>query len=528
MPVDAALLKACRWAPDDDAPAWCGPTFPRLRTLRISMHHDDTAPLVRDLAEGMPSLRRLKFRWSPYAAREIFQLSRALGPQLEQLDVGPVGEQEDAVHKLPALVAGEVDWTERASMPDGAPRSVRVKRGAGCGHYQRIPTRRSRPMHLHLRTALAALALSACIHDPAPIPAEGAPPAEAPPSAATPSALTWEDLGPARFAEHPAAGAAELESAGPPDLARGANAGGATVALRVVDVRAGRQHRVQIDRAALAAISARARELGVERGSLPDAAGAPPDEVVSDGWSDDDDSRTLRTNTTTWPYRAIGTLFDGGGDCTGTRIGPRHVLTAAHCIYNRETSSWNTINFKPGRNGTTSAPYGSSGPHWYWVPDEYITLSSGINGYDIGLIILDAPVGNGWIGYGAWSGGFLGDQDLWMRGYPRCNTTGSPVGCEPKTLWGDTQTCELGTFFDTDGDGWNRQIKTNCDGSAGQSGSSFYYYTSDGVPATIGVFSHHYCLGGCPASEHSAWPNVITRITPTYLDVINYFRAEYP
>ncbi len=387
-------------------------------------------------------------------------------------------------------------------------------------------------MQLSSRSALVALASltsltsAACIDDRAPAPTEAAPPPAVSSPEAAPAAAVWEDLGPAQFAGRAVASAAEVESVGPPERAQGANAADGTIALRVVDVRAGREHRVRIDRTALRAVSARARELGAELGSMPTDAGARPDVVVLDGWSGNDDSRTLRTNTTTWPYRAIGTLFDGGGDCTGTRIGPRHVLTAAHCIYNRETASWNTISFKPGRNGTNSAPYGSSGPHWYWVPDEYITLGS--NGYDIGLIILDTPVGNGWMGYGAWSGGFLEDQDLWMRGYPRCNTTGAPVGCLPKTLWGDTKTCELGTFFDTDGDGWNRQIETNCDGSAGQSGSSFYYYTSDGVPATIGVFSQHYCLAGCPGTEHDQWPNVITRITPTYLDVINWFRAEYP
>jgi hypothetical protein len=132
------------------------------------------------------------------------------------------------------------------------------------------------------------------------------------------------------------------------------------------------------------------------------------------------------------------------------------------------------------------------------------------------------------MGYGAWSGNFLATRDLWMRGYPRCDTVGEPVGCLAKTLWGDTAECELGQFFSPDSDGWNREIKTNCDGSDGQSGSSFYYYTDDGDPATIGVFSGHYCDGACSGSSNDAWPNVITRITPEYLDIINWFQAAYP
>lgn len=154
----------------------------------------------------------------------------------------------------------------------------------------------------------------------------------------------------------------------------------------------------------------------------------------------------------------------------------------------------------------------------------------GVNRWDIAVVVLDQAVGNGWMGYAALSGSSLTSKDLRMRGYPRCNVAGAPGNCVPKTLWGDTKLCDLGTFFSPDSDGWNREITTNCDGSDGQSGSSFYYNTSDGLAATIGVFSGQYCAGACsPAAEpFDAYPNVITRITPEYLDVINWFQAEYP
>src|SRR5882762_6617074 len=43
----------------------------------------------------------------------------------------------------------------------------------------------------------------------------------------------------------------------------------------------------------------------------------------------------------TWPWSAIGRVNRRvGGFCTGSVVGPRLVLTAAHCLWSKRTAAW--------------------------------------------------------------------------------------------------------------------------------------------------------------------------------------------
>ena len=216
------------------------------------------------------------------------------------------------------------------------------------------------------------------------------------------------------------------------------------------------------------------------------------------------DGRERISNTTAWPYSIhahLNMLFNGkdyGG--SATIVGPHHLLTCAHCVYDFDKMLWaEKISVYPALN-ETMAPFGELKVTKAYTFRNWLDRKE--QSYDLAILLVDQSIGD----YTGW-GGLLCTADA---DFPeeKVNVTGYPGDKGFKQMWSMSHKLK-GVKPE--------QFDYEIDTAGGQSGSAIWI-NKWGTPMLLGVHTQgsHSINSGVRFSGQKFINFLIKIITETY------------